>query len=193
MGFEELHATGRDTFGQLIPGGAERLAEMFRAAPALAETAVGTVYGHLHHRTALDPRTREAVALAAILAAGMYEGPLRVHLGTGLAAGLAPGEIAEVLLETAAFAGFPRAVSALPAVRAAFEQSGAPVPPPPAPRETALAHLAATGVDTTGARVVATSPDEVVAVFSAERILHLHIEGSEVISTTWLRSERMSG
>ncbi|MFE0100526.1 carboxymuconolactone decarboxylase family protein [Streptomyces sp. NPDC059009] len=212
MGFEELHERGRDTFAGLIPGGKEQLDAIMRAAPALGEMAVGAVYGHLHHRPALDPRMREAAALAAILASGMYERPLAVHLRTGLAAGLAPGEIAEVLLETAAFAGFPRAVSALPTIEAAFRGADVPLPPPPAPREVALAHLEAEGIAADGAKVVAVGPDEVVVVFTAEeaeeaevtekaeeggaptrvpsrvpaRVLHLRIDGDRVAGVTWL-------
>jgi len=41
-------------------------------------------------RPALDHHTREAVALAGIVAAGCWEAPLAVHVRTGLAAGLTP-------------------------------------------------------------------------------------------------------
>lgn len=134
-----LHERGRDTFESLVDGGKERLDQLFRAAPALAELAVGTVYGHLSHRPALDERTREAVAIAAIVAAGCWESPLSVHVRTGLAAGLTPAEISEILVETAAFAGFPRAVSAVSKLPDLFAEAGSPVPPEPAPREVLLA------------------------------------------------------
>jgi 4-carboxymuconolactone decarboxylase len=122
-----------------VDGGRDRLDQLFRAAPALAELAVGTVYGHLSHRPALDERTREAVAIAAIVAAGCWESPLSVHVRTGLAAGLTPAEISEILVETAAFAGFPRAVSAVSKLPDLFAEAGSPVPPEPAPREVLLA------------------------------------------------------
>jgi 4-carboxymuconolactone decarboxylase len=137
----ELYRTGRAVFGELVAGGEDRLDRMFAAAPALAELAVGTVYGHLHARQALDPRTREAVALAAIIAAGTAESPLSVHVRTGLAAGLTPGEISEILVETAAFAGFPRAVTAAGKLPELFAAAGSPVPPEPTPREVLLTYL----------------------------------------------------
>ena len=112
MAMSELNERGRATFAGLVPDGEARLDRIFQATPALGELAVGTVYGHLHARRTLDPRTREAVALAAIVAAGCTETPLTVHTRTGLAAGLTPAEIGEILTETAAFAGFPRAVTA---------------------------------------------------------------------------------
>jgi len=98
----------------------------------------------------LDPRTREAVALAAIVASGiyMYGTPLAVHVRTGLAAGLAPAEVVEVLLQAAAFSGFPRAVAALPTVEEAFHEAALPIPPESSPREvvlTALAEVRAVG------------------------------------------------
>ncbi|WP_083449964.1 carboxymuconolactone decarboxylase family protein [Luteipulveratus mongoliensis] len=107
----ELHRRGVQHFSELVEGGEDRLSAMFRTVPALGEVAVGVVYGHLHHRPALDPRTREVATLAAIVAAGMTGPPLSVHTRTGLASGLAPAEITETVVQTAAFAGFPRAVT----------------------------------------------------------------------------------
>jgi 4-carboxymuconolactone decarboxylase len=142
MSLEELHQNGLRTFAALVPDGEQRLADIFRVAPDLAELAVGTVYGHLHHRAALDSRTREAVTLGAIVACGMTGTPLSVHLRTGLAAGLAPAEIVEILLQAAAFSGFPRAVAALPMVERIFQDAGIPVPVPRSPRQAALDVLA---------------------------------------------------
>ena len=129
----ELNKRGRDNFASLVEGGEKRLDALFRTVPALGEVAVGTVYGHLHHRTALDPRTREAVTLAAIVAAGMTGPPLSVHVRTGLASGLSPAEITEVVVQTAAFAGFPRAVTAANELSRIFDELGLASPPATAP------------------------------------------------------------
>ncbi len=138
MSLASLHVQGEEAFSSLVPAGRERLAEMFRVAPDLAELAVGTVYGHLHHRPALDQRAREAVVLSALVASGMHGAPLAVHLRTALACGLSPGEIVEIVVQTAAFAGFPRAVSALPQIEESFREAGHPVPPAPTAREVVL-------------------------------------------------------
>jgi len=161
-----LHERGRDTFAELVDGGKERLDQLFRASPGLAELAVGTVYGHLSHRPALDERTREAVAIAAIVAAGCWESPLSVHVRTGLAAGLTPAEISEILVETAAFAGFPRAVSAVSKLPELFEAAGSPVPPAPAPREVLLNNLNdIEGLSGYDVQVLTTGPNTAVALF----------------------------
>ncbi|ADJ47856.1 hypothetical protein AMES_6031 [Amycolatopsis mediterranei S699] len=81
----DLHDRRRENFAGLVEGGKARLDALFATVPALGELAVGTVYGHLHERPALDARTREAATLAAIVAAGMVGPPLSVHLRTGLA------------------------------------------------------------------------------------------------------------
>jgi 4-carboxymuconolactone decarboxylase len=130
-----LYQEGRHTFIELVPDGGARLDALFHTVPALLELAVGVVYGHLHARSGLDPRMREAVSFAAIVASGMVGPPLSVHLKTGLASGLAPGELTEVLLQASAFAGFPRAVSAAEQLNHLFADAGLTSPPPPTPRE----------------------------------------------------------
>ncbi len=160
-----LHERGRDTFEALVDGGKDRLDQLCRAAPQLAELAVGTVYGHLVHRPALDERTREAVAIAAIVAAGCWESPLSVHVRTGLAAGLTPTEISEIVTETAAFAGFPRAVSAVSKLPDLFAEAGSPVPPEPAPREVLLNALdQLSDLSAYEAQVLTTGPNTAVAL-----------------------------
>ncbi|GGY99269.1 carboxymuconolactone decarboxylase family protein [Streptomyces nitrosporeus] len=140
-GFGGLYARGRETFAGLLPDGGERLDAIFALSPGLAHVAVGTVYGYLHHRRALDARAREIAALAAIVSSGMCGTPLAVHTRSALAAGVAPAEIVEVVVECAAFAGFPRAVSALPAVEKVFAEAGIASPPQRSPREVVLEAL----------------------------------------------------
>ena len=199
MTMDDLHDRGRETFAELVEDGAKRLDALFATVPALGELAVGTVYGHLHDRPALDPRTREAATLAAIVAAGMVGPPLSVHLRTGLASGLSPAEVCEVVVQTAAFAGFPRAVSAADQLNRLFEGHGLPIPPPPSPREVVLAYLAApeAGVaevlgEFPRTEVQATGPDRVlVSCFGDEpvpgAVLHCAVTGGEVTSVTVFR------
>ncbi|MEU4523842.1 carboxymuconolactone decarboxylase family protein [Amycolatopsis sp. NPDC024027] len=141
--------------------------------------AVGTVCGHLHERPALDARTRGA----ATLAAGMVGPPLSVHLRTGPAAGLSPAGVCEVVVQTAAFAGFPRAAAA-DQLNRLFEGHGLPIPPPPSPREVAgvLAEFPRTEGQATG-------PDRVlVSCFGDDPVLHCAVDGGDVTSVTVFRA-----
>ncbi|WP_370948523.1 carboxymuconolactone decarboxylase family protein [Amycolatopsis sp. cg5] len=193
---EKLHRRGRANFAELVEGGEQRLDALFQTIPALGELAVGTVYGHLHERPGLDPRIREAATLAAIVAAGMTGPPLSVHLKTGLASGLAPGEVTEVVLQTAAFAGFPRAVSAADQLNRLFADAGLTSPPARTPREVVLAYCVAPPEDaepdvlallTEVSRVsaTATGPDRVlVECFgddSLDGVLVFRVEGENVV------------
>ncbi|GLY38780.1 hypothetical protein Amsp01_048040 [Amycolatopsis sp. NBRC 101858] len=199
MTMDDLYDRGRETFAELVEDGAKRLDALFATVPALGELAVGTVYGHLHERPALDPRTREAATLAAIVAAGMVGPPLSVHLRTGLASGLSPAEVCEVVVQTAAFAGFPRAVSAADQLNRLFEGHGLPIPPPPSPREVVLAYLTEPRAEVAEVlgefprtEVQATGPDRVlVSCFGDEpvpgAVLHCAVTGGEVTSVTVFR------
>jgi alkylhydroperoxidase/carboxymuconolactone decarboxylase family protein YurZ len=188
-----LHRIGREVFAERVPGGEQRLDTMFAAAPGLSELAVGVVYGHLHARPALDPRMREAAALAAIIASGMVEAPLAVHVRTGLGAGLTPAEISEVLVETAAFAGFPRAVSAATKLPELFTEAGSPLPPDPAPREVLLAAPELSEFEGLNAQVLTTGPGAAIAIFtgadgSLAAVAHARVEGASVRDLTVLRT-----
>jgi 4-carboxymuconolactone decarboxylase len=184
----DLHQTGRDTVGDLIPNGKARLDAIFEVAPGLEELAVGVVYGHLHSRPALDPRTREAAAISAIIASGGAGTPIRVHTRTGLSSGLAPAEITEIITEAAAFAGFPRAVMSLEHIKEVFTEAGAPVPPTPAPRELLLAALPTdqrlAPFRDHQAQVLTTGPHTALAIFTAENsvvaIAHAQTAGTEI-------------
>lgn len=204
-----LYTEGRQTFVELVPDGGARLDALFHTVPALGELAVGVVYGHLHARPGLDPRLREAVSFAAIVASGMIGPPLSVHLKTGLASGLAPGEMTEVLLQASAFAGFPRAVSAAEQLNRLFDEAGLISPPTPTPREVALAFCelvregqAPIPVSTAVKRqlkharslsLLATSAHSVIVECfeqqsTAQALLRLEVQGEAVTSVTLFKA-----
>lgn len=129
----------------------------------------------------------------------MVNPPLSVHLRTGLASGLSPAEVCEVVVQTAAFAGFPRAVSAADQLNRLFEGHGLPIPPPPSAREVVLGHLEDPGTEVAEVlgefprtEVQATGPDRVlVSCFGDDpapgAVLHCVVTGAEVASVTVLR------
>jgi 4-carboxymuconolactone decarboxylase len=65
-------------------------------------------WGGVWARDGLDRRTRSAITLAVLTALGR-EHELAMHVRAAVRNGLAPAEIAEVLLHTAVYAGVPAA------------------------------------------------------------------------------------
>jgi 3-oxoadipate enol-lactonase / 4-carboxymuconolactone decarboxylase len=68
-------------------------------------------WGTIWTRPGLDHRTRRLLVLATTAALGRWE-EFRLHLRAGLAGGLEPCDVKEVLLQTAAYAGVPAANTA---------------------------------------------------------------------------------
>ena len=67
--------------------------------------------GTIWQRPGLDDRTRRLLVLATAAALGRWE-EFRLHVRTGLAAGLEPCDIEETLLQAAVYAGVPAANTA---------------------------------------------------------------------------------
>ncbi len=78
-------------------------------------------WGGVWTRDGLDRRTRSAITLALLAALGR-ENELAVHVGAALANGLTEGEIAEVFIHTAVYAGVPAANGAFAVAQRALEQ-----------------------------------------------------------------------
>ena len=82
-------------------------------APDFARMVIEFAFGDIYSREALDLRTRELIAIAALAAVGKATPQLRLHVESAGAAGIAKAEIIEVLMQTALYAGFPAALNAL--------------------------------------------------------------------------------
>lgn len=104
-GVEILHLLS----GEGLEQSASRVAEI---APDFARMAIEFPFGDLYSRGAVDLRTREVGAIAALAALGGIQ-QLRVHVGAALHLGCAREEVVEILMQTAIYAGFPRALAAL--------------------------------------------------------------------------------
>lgn len=69
------------------------------------------VWGDVWSRPGLDRPTRSCITIALLAALG-HENELAMHVVAGLRNGLTPEQIAEVLLQTAVYAGVPAANTA---------------------------------------------------------------------------------
>jgi 4-carboxymuconolactone decarboxylase len=93
-------------------------------APDFADMLVAFPYGDLYARPGLDLRSRQIATIAALTVQGDARHELEIHIRSALRAGLTRTEIVEVIMQMAAYAGFPRALSAMAAARAAFDGDG---------------------------------------------------------------------
>jgi len=107
-GVEILEAVTGNPAEQLT----SRVAEL---APDFARMTIEFPFGDIYARDALDLGTREVAAIAALAALGNAAPQLRVHVAAALHLGLARGEVVEILMQTAIYAGFPAALNALAA------------------------------------------------------------------------------
>jgi 4-carboxymuconolactone decarboxylase len=103
---------GLRTLGEMLPGGADRAFATSALGSDFGRLTVEFVFGDIMSRPGLDRRSREIASIAALTALGRLD-RLRSHLEMGLHVGLTEEEIVEVLLQMAAYAGFPAAHDAL--------------------------------------------------------------------------------
>jgi len=94
--------------------------EVAPTAPALARYTDEVLFEDLWRQPDLTPRDRSLVTVSALMARGQTE-QLGSHLSRARDNGLTKVQAAEAATHIAFYAGWPRAMSALPAIRVAFE------------------------------------------------------------------------
>ncbi|MBY8861019.1 carboxymuconolactone decarboxylase family protein [Nocardia sp. CA2R105] len=91
-------------------------------ADEITEIGLVGVWAALWARKGLSKRDRSLVTLGILIALGA-EDELGSHVRIGLGNGLTEDEIAEVVYHSSGYAGFPRAMAARKAARAALGQN----------------------------------------------------------------------
>ena len=92
-------------------------------APDLARLTIEFGYGDVMSRPGLDLRTRELLNVAMLAAMGTAPHQLDMHMRAALHCGVEPRQIVEVVLQVAAFAGFPAAYNAVGSLKKILEES----------------------------------------------------------------------
>jgi 4-carboxymuconolactone decarboxylase len=115
---EDRRARGLRALSEITGGSGASVVESLRdIAPDLADWIVDFSYGDVMARPGLDLRSRQFATIAALTALGNAQPQLKVHIAGALKVGCTPGEIVEVILQMAVFAGFPAAINALNVAR----------------------------------------------------------------------------
>ena len=83
----------------------------------LGDWIVDFAFGDVHTRPGLDARERELIIVAVLTAIGSSDPQVRAHIRALRAIDVPWNEIEETILQTAPYAGFPRAINALKVLR----------------------------------------------------------------------------
>jgi 4-carboxymuconolactone decarboxylase len=118
----------RPALSELLPMDKEtesRRADMVKEsvaplAPELARYTDEVLFADLWRQPDLTQRDRSLVTVSALIARGQTD-QLQSHLARGMDNGLTKPEVSEVVTHLAFYAGWPRAMSALPTVKAVFD------------------------------------------------------------------------
>ncbi len=90
-------------------------------APEFAWVNVTFPFGELYPRKTVDLKTRELCTVAALTVQGFSLPELKLHVQAALRAGASRGEVAEIITQMIAYAGFPAATNALMTMKEAFD------------------------------------------------------------------------
>lgn len=120
-GYDDLRRLGLDTMSSVVAADLPPDADLRdgELGEDLVEIGLISVWAGLWARDGLARRDRSLVTLGVLIALGA-EDELKNHVRIALKNGLTKDEIAEVLYHAAGYAGFPRAMTARKAARAAL-------------------------------------------------------------------------
>ncbi len=91
-------------------------------APDFGDMLFEFMYGDVYCRDGLDLKTREIVAVAALAAMRAERPQLKLHMHAALNVGCTKKQIVEVMIQMAAFAGFPVAANGVMALKEVLDE-----------------------------------------------------------------------
>jgi 4-carboxymuconolactone decarboxylase len=90
------------------------------ASPDLARCLVEFPFADVYTRPGLDLKTREMLTVAALTVLGYPQAELKDHIRGALNVGCTRGEVLEIILQMAVYAGFPAALEAVKTAASVF-------------------------------------------------------------------------
>jgi len=120
---------GRREFGRATAGkGPAATGRVREASSVLADGVEEFIFADVFSRSGLPAREREMLTVAVLAAIGGADNQLGVHVPAALECGADAEELLQICEQIAPYAGFPRALNALRAVRAVLEDRGLLLP-----------------------------------------------------------------
>lgn len=114
---------GWDKLREIDGASGERVvAALSDIAPDFANYLVEFPFGDIYSRPGLDLKAREIGVVAALTALGNAAPQLKVHIHGALNVGWTRGEVVEMIMQMAVYAGFPAALNGLFAAKEVFAE-----------------------------------------------------------------------
>jgi 4-carboxymuconolactone decarboxylase len=101
--------------------GARVLESLNDVSPDLGRYIIEYAFGDVYSRSGLDLKSKEIAVVAALTALGNAEPQLKVHIHGALNVGCNIAEVQEVILQMSCYAGFPRAINSMLALKTVIE------------------------------------------------------------------------
>lgn len=105
--------TGMDSFPPL-----EAIRSFY---PDFADMIVTNGFADIYSRVGLDEKQRELITLSSLITQGAID-QLDFHIHAALNVGVKPVEIVELAMHCSAYAGFPKAISAMGVIMRIFQE-----------------------------------------------------------------------
>lgn len=122
------YVKGKETLARVTGANGAKVVESLQdIAPELGRWIVEWGYGQVVSRPQLDLRTRELVTVGALTALGYAQPQLKAHINGALNVGCKPEEIVEVIMQMAAYAGFPASLNGIALAKEVFAERGVKV------------------------------------------------------------------
>ena len=105
----ERHQKGAESVKQVLGPRAE---ESLATLGELGDRIIETIYGDIYQRPGLTLKERQIATLCMLMALGGKDRQVKVHMRAGLRVGITEDELRELVIQLAAYAGFPAAINA---------------------------------------------------------------------------------
>lgn len=103
------HVKGAESVKQVLGPKAE---ESLATLGELGDRIIETIYGDIYQRARLTLKERQIATLCMLMALGGKDRQVKVHMRAGLRVGITEDELRELVIQLAAYAGFPAAINA---------------------------------------------------------------------------------
>ena len=114
---------------QLGPMANDYIRNIKALAPEFAWVNVTFPFAELYPRDVIDLKTRELCTVAALTVQGFSLPELKLHIRAALRCGASRAEVAEIITQMIAYAGFPAATNALMTMKQVFDDVDAEAKP----------------------------------------------------------------